>query len=197
MTWPHPSTHPPTHQTINPPMNGKSPQISNPKNRIEISWLVQVLLNFDWFWGSLREVEGGWMGVGVVRGCPLHMCMCMHAHAHSYDIIGNSQGFPQWGCHLQLKLSCLTCICACVCACVCMHVHMCGGILQPPLTPRAAGSPKHQKLNKSWTNRDSVWRFFTSEHSWTHIDYSWSPKIPPTHLPHPPEPRKPKSEELQ
>ena len=53
--------------------------------------------------------------------------------------------------------------------------------------PRAAGSPKHQNsislelIKIFW----SVWRFFTSEHSWTHIDYSWSPHIPPTHLPHP------------
>ena len=55
-------------------------------NRIELSGLVQDLLNFGvsgslrlWGWGV-----GGW-GWGVVGGCPPHMCtcMCMHAHAHT------------------------------------------------------------------------------------------------------------------
>ena len=49
-------------------------------NRIELSRLVQDLLNFGvsgslwlWGWGS------GWMGVGVVGGCPPHIHMHMHA----------------------------------------------------------------------------------------------------------------------
>ena len=48
-------------------------------NRIELSRLVQDLLNFGVL-GSLRLWGGGcgWMGVGVVGGCP-HTC----AHAHS------------------------------------------------------------------------------------------------------------------
>ena len=56
-------------------------------NRIELSRLVQDLLNFGvlgslqlWGWG------GGWMEVGVVGGCPPHMCTCtcMHACAHMH-----------------------------------------------------------------------------------------------------------------
>ena len=50
-------------------------------NRIELSPLVQELLNFGvlgslrlWRWGVV-----GW-GWGVVGGCPPHMCTCMHMH---------------------------------------------------------------------------------------------------------------------
>ena len=43
-------------------------------NRIELSQLVQELLNFGVF-GFL------WLlGVSLVGGCPPHMCTCMHAH---------------------------------------------------------------------------------------------------------------------
>ena len=61
-------------------------------NRIELSRLVQELLNFGvsgslWLW----EVGGGWIGlgggwIGVVGGTP-HTCThahtCMHAHART------------------------------------------------------------------------------------------------------------------
>ena len=44
-------------------------------------------------WGG-----GGWMGVGGgERVPPIHMYMHAHVHTCMYDIIGNSQGFPQWG----------------------------------------------------------------------------------------------------
>ena len=50
-------------------------------NRIEISPLVQDLLNFGVL-GSLQlRGVGGW-GYGVVGGVP-HMCTCMHMHAHT------------------------------------------------------------------------------------------------------------------
>ena len=47
-------------------------------NRIELSQLVQELLNFGvfgslWLWG----LGGGWMEWGVVGGCP-------HTHAHTH-----------------------------------------------------------------------------------------------------------------
>ena len=52
-------------------------------NRIELSRLVQDLMNFGvlgslrlWGWGGL----GGW-GWKVVGGCPPHMCTHMHMHA--------------------------------------------------------------------------------------------------------------------
>ena len=56
-------------------------------NRIELSRLVQELLNFGVFsflW--LLGVGGGCMGVGVVEGCPhthTHICTCMHTHART------------------------------------------------------------------------------------------------------------------
>ena len=63
--------------------------------------------------------------------------------------------------------------------------------IHPPLHPKSCREPKTPKFNKSWTNQDNliVWRFFTSEHFWTHIDYSWSPWIPthPPALPPPPQ----------
>ena len=56
-------------------------------NRIELSRLVQDLLNFGVL-GSLQLAgwEGGWMMVGGSLGVPPHMytCMCMHAHACSH-----------------------------------------------------------------------------------------------------------------
>ena len=53
-------------------------------NRIELSQLVQDLLNFGvlgslrlWGWGGVD----GW-GWGVVGGCPhTHACACTHVHA--------------------------------------------------------------------------------------------------------------------
>ena len=47
-------------------------------NRIELSRLVQDLLNFGvlgslWLWGWGGVGVWGW---GVVGGCPLHMCTC-------------------------------------------------------------------------------------------------------------------------
>ena len=126
-------------------------------NRIEISRLVQVLLNFDWFRGSPilgGKGVGGW-GMGWWQGPPhtrAHACACTHVHAHArtYDIIGNPWDFPKsnGGSHLYGIIMFTTH----ACACVCMHVHMCGG--HPPATPhshppspptpRASGSPKHQ-----------------------------------------------------
>ena len=47
-------------------------------NRIELSQLVQDLLNFGVL-GSLRLWVGGCMG--VVGGCPLHTCTHTHMHA--------------------------------------------------------------------------------------------------------------------
>ena len=122
-------------------------------NRIEISWLVQVLLNFDWFQGSPCGVGGGCIWVGVVRGCPhTHAHACMHMCM--YDIIGNSQGFPQWGRPLAWDYHVYH-ACMCMRVRACMHAHACAHVWgHPPTTlhphwptpppPRAAGSPNHQ-----------------------------------------------------
>ena len=152
MFWPdpthqntHPSTHPPNYT---PPMGGEAFTDFKSSNRIEISGLVQVLLNFDWFWGSP-------LGVGVGERVPPHMCTWtrMHIDVHAYDIIGNP---PNWGCHLQLKLSCLTCICVCMCMHACTCMCMCvGGIPQPspnqsthppPPKPQGAQNTKIQEV---------------------------------------------------
>ena len=110
-------------------------------NRIELSRLVQDLLNFGvlgslqlWMWG------GGWMGVEVVGGCPhthAHACMRMHTHActcargkHDNFMqmaapLGESLGIPYDVIHT------CTCVCMCACTCMCMCV---GGILSSPPT---------------------------------------------------------------
>ena len=63
-------------------------------NRIELSRLVQNLLNFGVL-GSLRLWEGGgWMGVGVVGGCPPHTCTCMRTHARTC-MCGKHDNFMQ------------------------------------------------------------------------------------------------------
>ena len=119
-------------------------------NRIEISWLVQVLLNFEWFRGSPLGV-GGWVdgGGGWWEGAPhthAHARTCMHA----YDITGNSQGFPKiqwkqpfaWNYHVYH-----------------MRVHACAHVWgHPPTTshPQSHREPKTPKFNKSWTNRDNL-----------------------------------------
>ena len=80
-------------------------------NRIELSRLVQDLLNFGVL-GSLRLWGGGagWMGVGGGWGVPpthVHVHACTHTHAHACVVnmiipckwlppsdLGKSQGFP-------------------------------------------------------------------------------------------------------
>ena len=52
-------------------------------NRIELSQLVQDLLNFGvlgslWLWGRGRWVVGGWGGV------PMHVHTCTHVHVHTH-----------------------------------------------------------------------------------------------------------------
>ena len=64
-------------------------------NRIELSRLVQDLLNFGvlgslWLWGW----GAGWMGVGGGWGCPLHMCTCTHVHTRMHTC-GKHDNFMQ------------------------------------------------------------------------------------------------------
>ena len=118
-------------------------------NGIEISGLVQVLLNFDWFRGSPL---GGWGGGCSERVPPTHM----HTRARAYDIIGNSQGFPQWGWPFAWNYHVYhTCVCMRAHAYVCMHVHMCGGHPSTTPHPQSRREPETPKFNKSWTNRDN------------------------------------------
>ena len=136
-------------------------------NRIEISWLVQVLLNFEWFWGSPLGGwgVGGW-GWGMVSGCTPPMCTCMYMHTHTCACMHvwhhrEFPGIPPMGAAICMKLSCLPQMRVCVhaCVCMCMHVHMCGGHPQPPPPPiphpQSCREPKTPKFNKSWTNQDN------------------------------------------
>ena len=110
-------------------------------NRIELSRLVQDLLNFGvlgslWLWGW----GGGWMGWGVVAGYPPHMCTHTHIHAHTCTCvkhdnfmqmaapIGGIPGNSLW-CH----------------TCVCMHVHAraCACVWGDPLTIPHPHPPTH------------------------------------------------------
>ena len=114
----NPPNHPPTHQTIHPPMGVKFFTDFKSSNRIEISWLVQVLSNFNWFrrplWGG-RWVDGGGGGYGCVGSVP-----CTHAYMHMYVKHAKhaKHGCLHVGDHLQF-LYMYTC--ACVCACMWWH----------------------------------------------------------------------------
>ena len=60
-------------------------RVEESSNRIELSQLVQDLLNFGvlgslWLWGGAC----GQMGVLGHGGVFLHMCTCMHMHACTY-----------------------------------------------------------------------------------------------------------------
>ena len=120
-------------------------------NGIEISRLVEVLLNFDWFRGSPPGGWGWWMdgGGGMWERVHPHTHTHVHARTHAYDIIGNFQGFPQWGRPFAWNYHVTTHACACVRVRACAHVwgvppnHPPPPSTHPPL-PRAAGSPKHQ-----------------------------------------------------
>ena len=139
MIWPDPThqpTHPPTHQIIHPPMGGEFSTDFKSSNRIEISWLVQVLLNFYWFRGSPlgggRWVDGGGGGYGCVGGVPCthvhlthahaHMHTCMHMHVH---VKHDKHGCLHVGSHLQFLYMHVAHACTCACMCMCMCVHAC------------------------------------------------------------------------
>ena len=108
-------------------------------NRIELSGLVQDLLNFGvlgslqlWGWGA------GWMGVGVVGGT-LHLCAhahtCTHAHACMLNMIISCKWPPPLGESLGIPYD-VICACACVCMCACMCACTCvGAPSHHPLPP--------------------------------------------------------------
>ena len=136
-------------------------------NGIEISWLVQALLNFYWFWGSTPGgVADGWMGVGVGMGvwggvpCT-HTCTCTHAHTCMLNMLimlNMDASMSAAICNFY------TCVYVRVRACAC--VYMCGGTppmppdapVTPPThlpPPQSRREPKTAKFNKSWNNRDN------------------------------------------
>ena len=113
-------------------------------NRIELSRLVQELLNFGvlgslWLWGW------GWVGVwgwGVVGGCPPYTCTCMHMHTHTHTRtcmhgkhdnvmqmaapigFGEIPGIPYDVIHVHTSMR--------MHACVCMHASACAHVWGAP-----------------------------------------------------------------
>ena len=109
-------------------------------NRIELSRLVQDLLNFGVL-GSLQlqglKGVGGW-GWGWLWGTPhtcAHACTCTHAHTCVVNMIISCKWPPLWvksqGIPYNVKSACVH-VCMHVCACVCTWV---GCTLSPPPTP--------------------------------------------------------------
>ena len=139
-------------------------------NRIEISWLVQALSNFYWFWGSTPwGVADGCMGVGVGMGvwgvshahthAHTYACTCMHVkHANHAK-----HGCLHVGGHLQflymytwVYVHVRACTCMCVCGVDTPHAPRCPW--HPPThlpPPQSRREPKTPKFNKSWTNQDN------------------------------------------
>ena len=132
-------------------------------NRIELSRLVQDLLNFGvlgslrlWGWGA------GWMGVGGGWGVPpthvhTHAHARTHAHAHACVVnmiilckwlppldLGKSQGFPMMS-YVRVR------------ACACVRARACAGVWGGPChhppptsnnppTPQGGGPPESVKI---------------------------------------------------
>ena len=125
-------------------------------NRIELSRLVQDLLNFGdlgslWLWG----VGVGVCGWAVVGECPPHMCTCIHMHAHTHmhahactcmrgKLIISCKWPPPLGEYLGIPYDV---ICMCMCTYVGVPSHHPTPI-QPPPPPR--GDPRNQsKFNST------------------------------------------------
>ena len=137
-------------------------------NRIELSLLVQDLLNFGVL-GSLRLWGwGGWVdgGGGVVGGAP-HTCAHTHACTHTHTrtcMCGKHDNSMQMAAPIGfgeipgIPYDVIR-------ACACVHVHACAHVWggpchhpPPPSThppPPRVGDPQNQsKFNSTWTNRD-------------------------------------------
>ena len=95
-------------------------------NRIELSQLVQDLLNFGvlgslQLWGGGRWVGGIW-GHGRCPHTHAHACACTHMHTHTHlYMYRNCKWPPTW------RHPCLACL-TCMCMRACMHAHMCACI---------------------------------------------------------------------
>ena len=162
-------------------------------NRIELSWLVQDLLNFGVL-GSLR-LWGGGRWVGGVRDiwghgrCPPHTHMHAHACTRTYTHVymyRNCKWPPTWRHPCLAWLACLTCICmrACmrvhVCACVCVwdtpphthtHPHPHPPICCPPqgCTPTISKNSITLELIKIFQFRLKIWNLWRISHPWVGV----------------------------
>ena len=133
-------------------------------NRIELSRLVQDLLNFGVL-GSLRLLGwgGGWMGVGGGWGVPpthmhthVHARTRTHAHARVVNMIISCKWPPPLGEYLGIPYDVIRAwvrVRLRACACVCMWV---GCTLSPPPirihpppTPQGGDPRNHSKFNST------------------------------------------------
>ena len=169
MFWPDPThqpTHPPTHPLNHTPTHGWGSL-----HRFQIfkrNWNISISSSAIEFWlilGVPPLGSGGWVDVGGgwwegAHHTHAHARACTRMHARAYDIIGNSQGFPQWGQPFAWNYHVYhvrVCVCARACMCTCV-----GGTPQtaptpinPPPPPQGRREPKTPKFNKFWTNRDN------------------------------------------
>ena len=128
-------------------------------NRIELSRLVQDLLNFAVL-GSLR-LWGGGRWVGGVRGIWGHggvsprtcTCTCTrthtHAHTHMYTCIDMEASMFSMVSMFNMHVHAYVSACAYVCMCVCMghppHTHTRPHPMHPAATPPGE-SPESVKI---------------------------------------------------
>ena len=125
-------------------------------NRIELSRLVQDLLNFGvlgslGLWGGGRWVGGCQGHLGAWGGVPPHAHACTRTYRHVY-MYRNCKWPPTWRHPCLAWLACLTCMC--VRACVCVHVCVHG---TPPTHPYPPPTPMHPSATppRGWTPRIS------------------------------------------
>ena len=148
-------------------MGGKFFTDFKSSNRIEISWLVQALSNFYWFWGSTPL--GGWRmgawGWGWVWVCGEVSHAHTHAHTHTRTCMLNMLIML----NMDASMSAAICnFCTCIHVCMCVCVHACACVWGHPHAPRcpwhpsthlpppqSRREPKTAKFNKSWTNQDN------------------------------------------
>ena len=120
-------------------------------NRIELSRLVQDLLNFG-VWGSLQlwGCGGGWMEVGDGWGVPpthvymhTHACTCTHAHTHVLNMIISCKWLPPLGESLGIRYDAIhACVCMYMHACTCMYMCVGGTLSLPPAPIHPPPSPQ-------------------------------------------------------
>ena len=130
-------------------------------NRIELSRLVQDLLNFGvlgflqlWGWGWV-DGGGGWL-VGAPHTCVharayMHAHTCAHTHTRVVNMIISCKWPPPLGESLGIPYDV-------ICMCACMHAHACACVWGHPLTtphphppnPHPQGDPRNQsKFNST------------------------------------------------
>ena len=126
-------------------------------NRIELSRLVQDLLNFGVSapcssgGGGWVDVGGGWLGSAPHTHA--HECACTHMHTHMVNMIISCKWPPPLGESLGIPYEVI-----CTCACVCIHAHAYAHVWgspshhppHPPTLHPPGGDPRNQsKFNST------------------------------------------------